>query len=376
MVVGKKGRKPRKVRVEFRKNREARARQNKITEDELRAGETDDLLSGERISGKGDVSRYRTVLDMSEGEGDLRREVDESGCIGARVLTTAGLNCLVWTDDAREFECTVRQVVRTLARESRNAVVTGDRVLVRPINEEQAVVERVEPRHGILSRQSGGKEHVIVSNVDQVLIVVSADEPPLKPHLVDRFLISAEKGDVRPLVCINKVDLVDPSDLQPIAGLYAQLGYEVLQCSAVQGIGIERLRRALRGRQTVLSGQSGVGKSSLINCIEPGLDLETGAVSEWSSKGTHTTRRAITYPLASGGWVVDTPGIRQMALWDVAKEEVEGYFVEFRPFVPLCGFPDCTHTHEETCGVKSAVAAELISPLRYDSYLKLLDDEE
>jgi len=126
----------------------------------------------------------------------------------------------------------------------------------------------------------------------------------------------------------------------------------------------------------VLTGQSGVGKSTLINAVEPGLDLETGSVSDWSSKGTHTTRRAVMYPLASGGWVVDTPGIRQLALWDVLKEEIEGYFIEFRPFVPLCRFPDCSHTHEENCGVKEAVMAELISPQRYDSYLKILSDEQ
>jgi ribosome biogenesis GTPase len=373
-LASRKDRKSRKVRVEFRKNRQVRARNNRISDEDRRDGLTDDLKTDERISGKGDLSRFRTIKGVDD-EGALRRDVELADCLGGRVMATAGLNSLVRTEDGREYDCTVRQVVRTIARDSRNAVVTGDEVLVKPLNEQQGVIERVEPRHGVLSRQSAGKEHILVANVDQVLIVASAGDPPLKPHLVDRFIISAEKGNVRPILCINKVDLVDPSDLQPIVGLYAQLGYETLQCSAACGIGIDSLRDVMRGRQTVLSGQSGVGKSSLINRIAPDLALETKSVSGWTKKGKHTTRRAITYPLPFGGWVVDTPGIRQMTLWDVAMEEVEGFFLEFRPFVPLCGFPDCTHTHEQECGVKDAVRAEMISPLRYDSYLKLMDDD-
>jgi ribosome biogenesis GTPase len=375
--VGKKKRKEKKVRVQFRKNRGVRARQKRISEEELESEQIEDLATEERVSGKGDLTRYRTVVSVEGDETEgVHRAIDESLCVPARILTTAGLNSLARTESGEEYECTVRQVVKTVTRDTRNAVVTGDRVLIQPLNEEQAVVERVEPRYGTLSRQSGGREHLIVANVDQALIVVSAQDPPLKPNLIDRFLVSAGKGDVEPIICINKADLVDPSDLQPVVGLYAQLGYRVIQCSALNGWGTNELRQTLQDKQTVLTGQSGVGKSTLINAVEPGLDLETQTVSEWSSKGTHTTRRAVMYPLESGGWVVDTPGIRQMALWDVLKEEIEGYFIEFRPFVPLCRFPDCSHTHEENCGVKEAVVAELVSPQRYDSYLKILSDEQ
>lgn len=374
--VGKKKNKEKKVRVQFRKNRGVRSRQNRITEEQLDSEQVDDLATQERVSGKGDLSRYRTVKSVDDDSEDVQRAIDESRCVPASILSTAGLNSLARTEAGRDYECTIRQVVRTVSRDNRNAVVTGDRVLIQPLNDEQAVVERVEPRYGTLSRQSGGREHLIVANVDQALIVVSAMDPPLKPNLIDRFLVSAGKGEVKPIVCINKADLVDPSDLQPIVGRYAQLGYQVIQCSGINGWGTEELRQTLRDKQTVLAGQSGVGKSTLINAIEPGLDLETRNVSEWSSKGTHTTRRAVMYPLAAGGWVVDTPGIRQLALWDVVKEEVEGHFLEFRPFVPLCRFPDCSHTHEESCGVKAAVVAELVSPQRYDSYLKILSDEQ
>jgi ribosome biogenesis GTPase len=375
-VGKKKKQKTKKVRVQFRKNRGTRSRQNRISEEQLGSEHISDLASEERVSGKGDLSRYRTIRSVSDDENDLQRAIDDSVCESAKILSTAGLNSLARTESGRDYECTVRQVVRTVSRDNRNAVVTGDRVLIQPINDEQAVVERVEPRYGTLSRQSGGREHLIVANVDQALIVVSANDPPLKPNLIDRFLVSAEKGDVEPIVCINKADLVDPSDLQPIVGMYSQLGYRVLQCSGVEGWGIEALVRTLKGKQTVLTGQSGVGKSTLINRIQPDLNLDTSNISEWSSKGRHTTRRAVMYPLEIGGAVVDTPGIRQLALWDVVKEEVEGLFVEFRPFVPVCRFPDCSHTHEASCGVKQAVVAELISHQRYDSYLKILSDEQ
>jgi len=376
-VGKKKNRKSNKVRVQFRKNRGSRSRQNRISEDQLDSEQIEDLASEERVSGKGALSRYRTVKAIAgESEVELLRDVDESVCETARILTTAGLNSLARTENGREYECTVRQVVKTVSRENRNAVVTGDRVLIQPVNEEQAVIERVESRYGTLSRQSGGREHLIVANVDQALIVVSAEDPPLKPNLIDRFLVSAEKGNVNPLICINKADLVNPSDLQPIVGLYAQLGYRVLQCSGQNGWGISELQQTLKDRQTVLTGQSGVGKSTLINRVQTDLNLETNHISEWSSKGRHTTRRAVMYPLDIGGAVVDTPGIRQMALWDVVKEDVEGFFIEFRPFVTLCRFPDCSHTHEQNCGVKQAVTAELISHQRYDSYLKILSDEQ
>ncbi len=190
----------------------------------------------------------------------------------------------------------------------------------------EGIIERIEPRHGVFSRASRGRQHVIVSNVDQLLIVGTAAEPYLKPNLIDRFLITAEKSQIRPIICINKVDLIDPADLMPIVGVYSQMGYEVLLVSAKTGFGVQRLARRLVNRQSVISGQSGVGKSSLLNAIEPGLALRVGAVSAESQKGQHTTTTARVLSLASGGYVVDTPGLRQFQLWDVIAEEVAGYY--------------------------------------------------
>jgi ribosome biogenesis GTPase len=231
------------------------------------------------------------------------------------------------------------------------------------------MIERVEPRHGVLTRASRRREHVLVANVDQLVIVMSLVEPDLKPHLIDRYIAAAQQGGLKPVLCLNKIDLADPVALQPLVGAYAQLGVPTLLTSARTGAGIDRLREMLRDRATVFSGQSGVGKSSLLNAVQPGLGLAVKSVSEVNQKGRHTTTYAQLIRLNFGGWVVDTPGIRQFQTWATLPEEVEGYFSEFRPFVPLCQFPDCTHTHERGCAVKDAVARRLLSDRRYHSYI-------
>jgi ribosome biogenesis GTPase len=233
------------------------------------------------------------------------------------------------------------------------------------------VIERVESRRAVLTRKIRGQKHVLVANVDQVLIVASAGDPPLKPSLIDRYLISAAAGGIRPVICINKVDLVDLVELQPVIGTYSQLGYDILATSNRSGIGISRLKFLLTGRETALAGQSGVGKTSLINALEPGLDLKTVEVTTETRQGKHTTTAARLLRLSFGGWVVDTPGIRQMELWDVASAEVEGYFREFHPFLRECRYPNCSHMHESRCGVKRAVVRGLISHLRYESYCRI-----
>jgi ribosome biogenesis GTPase len=212
---------------------------------------------------------------------------------------------------------------------------------------------------------------VLVANVDQLVIVMSAAEPRLKPNLIDRMLVTAEKGGIRPIICINKIDLIEPADLMPITGVYAQLGYDVVLVSAKDNIGIDRLRERLAGAESVVSGQSGVGKSSLLNAIEPDLALRVQTVSAETQKGRHTTTTAVLIPLSFGGYVVDTPGIRQFQLWDVIPEEVAGFFRDLRPYVSRCRFPDCTHTHEDDCAVKDAVADGWIDTRRYESYVQI-----
>jgi ribosome biogenesis GTPase len=262
-------------------------------------------------------------------------------------------------------------LLKSLVSDERNVVAAGDRVWIRPAVNDEGFIERVEPRHGLLTRASRGREHVLVANVDQVVIVIALAQPDLKPHLIDRYLVSAEQGGIAPIICLNKVDLVDPANYQPLVGYYTQLDIPIFLTSAVTGFGINRLRERLKDRQTVFAGQSGVGKSSLLNAAQPELGLRVREVSDVNQKGRHTTTTAELIKLDFGGWVVDTPGIRQFKLWDILPEELEGFFPEFRPYVPLCGYPDCTHTHEDRCAVKDAVIRRQISDHRYTSYLGL-----
>ncbi|MBX3411267.1 MAG: ribosome small subunit-dependent GTPase A [Pirellulales bacterium] len=373
-----------KIRADFRKNRAPRTRKTDLTRrfhGDVEGTETDDLVSDERISGKGELTRRRTVVtsEADTGEGDaVQIDVDTANCRRGRVLSVYGLLSDVEAEDGHVFRCATRRLLKTLSTDERHVVAAGDIVLFRPADNEEGIIERIEPRRGILDRRIRGRQHILVSNVDQLLIVGSAAEPRLKPNLIDRFLVAADKNRIRPLVCINKVDLVEQASLEPLVGVYSQMGYRVLLLSAKTGQGVDRLRHALAGKESVIAGQSGVGKSSLLNAVHPGLNLRVSAVSADTQKGRHTTTTARLVPLPGGGYVVDTPGIRQFKLWDVIPAEVAGYFRDLRPFVSRCRYPNCTHTHETDCAVKDAVADDLLDARRYESYLGFVagDDEE
>jgi ribosome biogenesis GTPase / thiamine phosphate phosphatase len=375
--------KKKKTRVDLRKNRSKPPRPNDWTRGFRAHGyENEAPMGQERVRAKGDLSRRRTIMTEETAGGDQAGQpganmpaADVANCLPGRVLRVQGLYCQVESEDGLQFRCAVRRLLRSLVTDSRNIVAAGDRVWFRPAPNNEGLIERVEPRHGLLTRGSRGREHVLVANVDQVVIVVSLVEPELKPHLIDRYLVSAEQGGITPIICLNKADLVDPVPYQPLVGAYSQLGILTLLTSALTGLGIDQLKERLPWRETVFAGQSGVGKSSLLNAIQPGLALRVREVSEANQKGRHTTTTAELWRLDGGGWVVDTPGIRQFQLWDILPEEVEGFFPEFRPFVPLCAYPDCGHTHEDRCAIKQAVARRLISGRRYTSYLGLLAGE-
>jgi len=373
--MAKKKKKTKKVRASFRKNRQVRTRERGLERQfEDHGFEEDDSRRDERISGKGELTRKRTVVgeavETEDGTIEVLPEVDESVCLRGRVLSVRGLISDVRAEDGKDYACATRRLLKTLSTDQRHVVAAGDRILFRPEGDE-GIIERVEPRRGVLSRTSRGRQHVIVANVDQILIVASAAEPDLKPHLIDRYLLTAEKAGIEPLICINKSDLVDLADLQPTIGVFAQMGYDVLPVSAETGFNIERLRARLVDRESVLAGQSGVGKSSLLNVIDPGFQLKTSHVSSHTDKGRHITTTATLLPLSMGGYVVDTPGIRQFQLWDVVPEEVAGFFRDLRPLVSHCRFPDCTHTHETDCAVRDAVGDGRIDLRRYDSYCHL-----
>lgn len=387
-----------KIRVEFKKNRNTRTRINDWTrryQNESEKGSDDSsdpseisdrFEGGERISGKGDCTRKRTIVATRveteinsgiRGDFEFLPEVDsegiDSGAIrNGRVLKVHGLYSYVEDDQGRIYVCVIRRILKTLSTAQRQIVVAGDRVLFRDakvVGRNEGIIERVEPRKGTLSRTSRQRKHIIVSNIDQALIISSAMEPHIKPNLIDRLLMTCERSGIEPIVCINKIDLINPATLQPLIGVYAQMGYKVLVLSVKDGLGIDRLRRILKDRESVVVGQSGVGKSSLLNAVDPSLDLRVGEVSLENEKGKHTTTTAELIRLSFGGYVVDTPGIRQFMLWDIIPEEVAGYFKDLRPFENLCRFPDCTHTKEEGCAVKKAVDQGLLDARRHTSYL-------
>jgi ribosome biogenesis GTPase len=398
--------KSQKVRVDFRKNRSERARVDDWTRKfEEHGFEEETEMTAERIGGKGELSRKRTVvgkLANDRADFEVLPDVDEKNLLAGRVLRVHGASSVVQTEDGRLFQCVTRRILKTLAMEQRQPVVTGDRVLIRPAPlragtedrlppctdaprevagfrtknvravalENEGMIERVEPRHGTIARTSKQRKHVIVANVDQVLIVASAEQPALKPNLIDRMILTAEQSGVRPIVCINKIDLVDPAELQPLVGVYAQMGYKVLLLSVETGFGIDWLRRLLTNQSSVVAGQSGVGKSSLLNAVDPNIQLRVAAIGN-AQKGKHTTTTAELLQLSFGGYVVDTPGMRQFMLWDIIPEEVFGLFRDLRPYENHCHFPNCTHSHEENCAVKIAVGEGRLDLRRYESYLTI-----
>lgn len=383
--MGKNKKNKRTVRADFRKNRSNRQRETDWTRQFDQHGFAEkDTTREERISGKGDLTRRRTVsgeacADSDEPGFGIRLEVDESACLPGRVLSVFGLISIVEAEDGRVYKCATRRILKTLTTDQRHVVAAGDRVFFRPAaggdeNIREGIIERIEPRRGSVCRTSRGRRQIIVTNVDQILIITSAAEPRIKPNLIDRMLVAAEQSGIRPIICINKIDLVEAAGLQPLIGVYGQMGYQVVLLSAITGFGLERFKKMLAGRESVVSGQSGVGKSSLLNAVDPNLHLRVREVSEETEKGRHTTTTASLIPLAGGGYVVDTPGIRQFQLWDVIPEEVPALFRDLRPYVSHCRYPDCTHTHEDGCAVKDAVADGRIDDRRYESYCQMISE--
>jgi ribosome biogenesis GTPase len=372
-----------KIRVELRKNRTKPPRESDWTRGFQAHGfEEEATTAEERVRAKGDLSRYRTIIQDEgataggESPGEGMPAAPAEACRPGRVIRVHGLASVIEADDGTLVRCAVRRLLKSLMTDERSIVTTGDRVWFRDAGNGEGMIERVEPRHGVLTRASRRREQVLVANVDQLIIVMSLVEPTLKPHLIDRYLALAQKGGLSPILALNKSDLVESANLQPLIGAYSQLGVPTLMTSAKTGEGVERLRYMLKNRATVFSGQSGVGKSSLLNAIQPGLALRVSTVSDVNQKGRHTTTTAELIRLELGGWVVDTPGVRQLQPWDVIPEEVEGFFTEFRPFVALCAFPDCTHTHERGCAVKRAVDRRQISIRRYHSYMGMYSGAE
>jgi ribosome biogenesis GTPase len=288
---------------------------------------------------------------------------------------------LTVTTDAGEYICRLRGRLKQDSAEG-DIVAVGDHVTITPHQDGTGTIEAVDVRKSVFSRvRSGIKREfrqIILANPDQIVAVFACARPEPSLRMLDRFLVIAEKQRIDALIVANKIDLVTQEQARAIFGLYEKLGYPVIYSSARTGQGVDALREHLQGKISALAGPSGVGKSSLLNTIQPGLGLHVRAVSEATSKGKHTTHVRELFPLDVGGYVADTPGIRTLALWDTEPEELDAYFIEMRDLVSDCKFSDCTHTHEPGCAVREAVSRGEIAPERYNSYLRLRfeDDSE
>ena len=283
-----------------------------------------------------------------------------------------------------ELRCTLRGTLKRSRksaagrRQFADPVAVGDQVIFTQIDAEEGVVEEIRPRQTKFSRRYAGKhediEQIIVANAHQVLAVVSTQMPPLNYRTLDRFLILAEAGEMQAIICVNKMDLLDMdhrNQLTQSFSIYQNLGYQVIFTSIEEPLGIETLKEILKDKFTVIVGSSGVGKSSLLNVIQPDLKLRTGEVGEKTRKGRHTTTLVEMFTLNIGGEVADTPGIREVGLWGVDTDNLEYYFPEMEPFINTCKYNDCAHVKEDDCAIQNAVESGEIHPERYRSYVVL-----
>lgn len=276
------------------------------------------------------------------------------------------------------LRCRIRGKLRLKGVRSTNPVVVGDEVLCEAGDGDPVIAEVLPRRNYVIRRASNlSKEsHIIASNIDRALLLVTLRQPVTPTEFVDRFLVTCEAYKIPVSILLSKIDLQDPDAVAEFRAVYRSAGYEVVEVSAATGAGVERVRELLHGNTTLLSGHSGVGKSTLVQAIDPALDIRTGAISESHHKGRHTTTFSTMYPLSGGGAVIDTPGIKGFGLLDIDDAELWHYFPEMMRTAPGCRFYNCTHTHEPGCAVVEAVKNGEISYNRYESYLKILDEDE
>ena len=266
-----------------------------------------------------------------------------------------------------------RRVDSARKRRSTDPLTVGDRVRVDPA---LALIVETLPRHSELSRHSpsGRGQHTLVANLDQAFLFITAASPPPNFWLLDRFLVLAEAADIPPRLVVNKIDMLAEDDrpgVEAEIAVYEKAGYPVYRVSAKTGEGIEAVRDALRGRISAVAGPSGAGKSSLLNALQPGLQLKTGDIDNAMLSGRHTTTTAELLPLDGGGWVADTPGLRQVDFWEVEAGEIQYCFPEFQVYLGECRFAGCRHHAELSCAVRTAVDAGDINRRRYESYLQM-----
>lgn len=332
--------------------------------------------------------RHAQETDRSKfKKSDLKREEpsvapEDPSLRSGRVIAIGGEG--IWVNvEGTEWICSLKGLIKKEKMQAKNLIAVGDLVKLLPSSEKEGSIVYINERYSFLSRTdvSGKQEQLIAVNIDQVLITSSVVQPPLKPALIDRYLIATEKGNMHPVILINKIDLLDTaSDKEKsfyadFLFAYERLGYPILSISAEKGIGIEPLRALMQNKASAFSGQSGVGKSSLLNAAFS-FDLATGGLTQKTSKGAHTTSSAELLVLPQGGFCIDTPGIRSFGVWKLQKEDLVHHFREFEAFAPHCRYPDCTHLTEPSCAVQKALVEKKIAAIRFESYRSLFEELE
>lgn len=347
-----------------------------------------DIVEHERVMPKGEIESRRAktpppplhsglgLASPGAEAGGAGHEPAAGTSRGTVVEVSAGL-CRVALA-GRTLLCSMRSSLRVPHSGFSNVVAAGDEVLVSQNGHERGLVEAVLPRRSALARPDvfhGHLQQVIVANIDQVLIVAAWRDPAFWPELVDRYLIAAVRHSLASVVCINKTDLADdPAELAAVSAAYEAAGCRVIHTSALTGQGLDALAGLLAGRNTALAGLSGVGKSSLLGAIEPGLHLRISEVSGRRHEGRHTTTQVTLHPLAAGGFVADTPGIREFGLSGLHRPELGAFYPELAAEAGGCAFANCSHTREPGCAVKAALRDGRIARMRYDSYRKIYRD--
>lgn len=300
-----------------------------------------------------------------------------------KVVKSTGSWYQVKDANGKMWECRLRGKIRLDGARSTNPVAVGDNVIFeQEPNKETAVIKKILPRNNVIVRKStklSKASHIIAANLDQAVLVATIDQPRTSTGFIDRFLVTAEAYHIPAIVVFNKYDLYKKEQLQMLNRLmdyYNQIGYETLAVSAKTNFQCDRLKLLLQDKISLFSGHSGVGKSALANTIDESLNIRIGEISQVHNKGKHTTTFAEMHPLSFGGWIVDTPGIKEFGLYDLEKETLAQRFPEMRRFMYDCRYTNCTHTHEPDCAIKKAVDDRKIADWRYTNYVNMMNDND
>jgi ribosome biogenesis GTPase len=299
------------------------------------------------------------------------------------VIKSTGSWYEVQTDEGRSIKCRIKGKFRTLDIKTTNPVAVGDRVTIEPEpDQDTGLITDLEPRKNYIIRKSvnlSKQAQIIAANLDQAFLIVTLASPRTSLGFIDRFLVTAEAYDIPAKLIFNKLDLFSAEGLdilEDYQSIYEQAGYPCYSVSALKATNLDQIKELLKDKVTLVSGHSGVGKSTLINALLPGHELKTGEISDWSDKGKHTTTFAEMFRLPFGGYLIDTPGIRELGVFDIEKQELGRLFPEIRNLMGNCRFHNCRHINEPGCAVIDAIEAGKLEPSRYDSYLSIYNNNE